>query len=73
MADKSSAYETESKVDMAKLREAVGRFFAWEPPETPQAERARHRRRREAGSSGDRPTAAQSTEKGGKADSNSRS
>lgn len=64
------AYESESKVDMAKLREAVGRFFAYEPPEAPQAERPGHRRRQKAGSSGSRPAEMQSAEEGGKADSN---
>ena len=31
MSCKNSAYETESKVDMAKLREAVHKVFAYDP------------------------------------------
>jgi len=44
---KDPAYETESKVDMAKLREAVQKVFAYDTTEKDSAESspAKHRRR----------------------------
>ena len=64
-------YESESKVDMAKLREAVGKVFAYTPPQAQEAERPGHHKRRRAVSSGSRPTEVRSAEEDREDDSNS--
>ena len=54
MSCKNSAYETESKVDMAELREAVQKVFAYDPSakqkDSVEPQTVRHRKRARKGS-----------------------
>lgn len=58
MPPKDSTYDTESKVDMAKLREAVQKVFAYDPSasrkDSVDIQTVRHRKRAQKGSH--RPT-----------------
>ena len=58
MPPKDSTYETESKVDMAKLREAVQKVFAYDPSasrnDSVEPQTAKHRKKARKGSN--RPT-----------------
>ena len=53
---KNSTYETESKVDMAKLREAAQKVFAYDPSasrkDTVEPQTVEHRKRARKGSKG---------------------
>ena len=53
MPAKDSTYETESKVDMAKLREAVQKVFAYDPStsrkDSVDSEAVKHRKRARKG------------------------